>query len=151
MFTPTSTISCCGTTIHRPSFSPKACWPNSWYRSNRFPGTISCISTICQRVYKVTIHDIISTAIPGPLKVTAPDFNIYKWDVSYLLHSWLKDNSSCSKMNTMIRVLRKKMKYWSHHSHSSNPEAYECNYWTEINEVSANHYHIPLLKSLNNP
>ncbi|KAJ0433201.1 hypothetical protein HanRHA438_Chr17g0810081 [Helianthus annuus] len=50
MHTPTSTTNCCGTTMYRPSFSPKACCPSSWYRSNRFPGTISCISTICHNV-----------------------------------------------------------------------------------------------------
>ncbi|KAJ0826065.1 hypothetical protein HanRHA438_Chr17g0810061 [Helianthus annuus] len=46
----TSTTNCCGTTMYRPSFSPKACCPSSWYLSNRFPGTISCISTICHSV-----------------------------------------------------------------------------------------------------
>ena len=67
IFTPISTISCCGTTTHSPSRSPNACCPSSWYRSNRFPGTISCISTICHSVYSVIIHDSTITATPGPL------------------------------------------------------------------------------------
>ena len=70
MFTAISTTSCWGTTIYRPSFSPKAYWPSSWYLSKRLPGTISCISTICHSVYSVTIHERMSTVTPGPLYKT---------------------------------------------------------------------------------
>jgi hypothetical protein len=69
MLRPTSTTSCCDTTIQRPSFSLNACRPSSWYRSNRFPGTHSCISTICHSVYTMMTHDRTSTVTPTPLGI----------------------------------------------------------------------------------
>ena len=68
MSTPTSTTSCNGITIHSPNFSPNASCPSSWYRSNRLPGTASCISTICQSVKRVTTHETKSANTPGPLE-----------------------------------------------------------------------------------
>nr|GMD33568.1 hypothetical protein CK203_077047 [Ipomoea batatas] len=86
MFTPICTISCCGTTTYSPTFSPNAYCPSSWYRSSLFPGSGSCISTICHSVYSVITHDIASAATPGPLHV----FALLKPEI--LLHIELRTN-----------------------------------------------------------
>lgn len=68
MSQPNWTINCCGTTIHNPSFGPKAYCPRSRYRSNRVPGTHSWSCIINQRVYNVMHHDRTRASDPGPLQ-----------------------------------------------------------------------------------
>lgn len=67
MSQPTWTMSCCGSTIQGPSFSPKAYRPRSIYRSKRVPATHSWSWIICHMVFRVMHHDTNKTIVPGPL------------------------------------------------------------------------------------
>jgi len=112
------------------------------------PGTISCISIICQSVYKVIIHESSRTVTPGPLTTLIPGihvsstleqqghnlYTLHNSEIKSELHSTIKRHYQISTYKPIDNIIQDKARMqpphcgpWQLRNEKANSTHQKCN------------------------